>query len=76
MKNRAAIAALIWMMVNAVLFGIGAVTVLTVPSLKADASYWLPVVIVVSFLISPFIGWALAPRLTARWEREHPNTVL
>jgi hypothetical protein len=76
MKKRTYVSLLIGMMVNAVLFGIGAVTVLTVPSLQQHASTWLPVVIIASFLMSPFISWALAPRLSAKWEREHPNTVL
>ncbi len=69
MNNRTAIAALIWMMVSAVMFGIGAVAVLSIPQLNVDAAYWLPMVIVASFVVSPFIAWALAPRLRARWQR-------
>ncbi len=64
------IALLIAMMVNAVLFGIGAVTVLSIPQLYDDATFWLPVVIVASFALSPFISAYLAPRLRSRqWHR-------
>ena len=65
------IAILISAMVNAVIFGIGAVTVLSIPALNAHAKIWLPVVIVASFVISPFIARALAPRLRSRFWHEH-----
>ena len=61
MSIRASIAAVISMMVNAVVFGIGAIAVLSIPQLNAQASYLLPIVIVMSFLISPFIAWQIAP---------------
>ena len=50
-------------------FGIGVTTVLSVPSLRADAAFWLPLVIAVSFIVAPFIAWVLAPRLRSRWQR-------
>lgn len=56
----------IGMQINAILFGIGAVIVLTIPALAADAKIWLPVVVGVSFLLSPFIASILAPRLRLR----------
>ena len=68
------IAILLSLMVNAVLFGIGAVTVLTIPALSENAKIWLPAVIVASFLISPVISWLLAPRLRSRLWREHNST--
>ncbi|MFA5899507.1 MAG: hypothetical protein WC829_10385 [Hyphomicrobium sp.] len=71
MSTRTAIAALIWMMVNAVLFGAGAVAVLSIPQLNANAMLWLPVVIAASFLLSPLIAWQIAPTLRARWQRTH-----
>ena len=71
MTTRAYIAALVSMMVNAVVFGIGATTVLSVPSLSAQAATLLPIVIIISFVVSPFIGWAIAPTLRARWQRAH-----
>ena len=74
--TRTYITVLIFMMVNAVVFGIGAITVLSVPSLSSHASVLLPTVVLSSLVISPFISWLLAPTLRARWQREHmqPHT--
>lgn len=69
MSIRAWITALVSMMVNAVAFGIGAIAVLSVPALAADAWFWLPLVIAVSFVVSPFIAWQIAPMLRSRWQR-------
>ncbi|MFK4825920.1 hypothetical protein ACI0FM_14205 [Paenochrobactrum sp. BZR 588] len=64
------IAAALSVMVSAVLFGIGAVIVLSVPELSEEAKYLLPAVIILSFLITPFISWIIAPRLRNRyWQR-------
>ena len=69
MSIRTWITALVSMMVNAVAFGIGAIAVLTIPALEADAWFWLPLVVVVSFAVSPFIAWQIAPMLRSRWQR-------
>ena len=66
MTTNTRIALLISTMVNAVLFGIGAITVLSIPALSAKAPYLLPAVIVASFLLSPFVAHALAPRLRSQ----------
>jgi ABC-type sulfate transport system permease subunit len=71
MSIRAWISFLVAMMVNAVVFGVGAIAVLAIPQLNADAWFWLPLVIAASFLISPFIAWQIAPMLRSRWQREH-----
>ena len=69
------ITALVSMMTNAVLFGIGAATVLSVPSLSEQAKYLLPAVIVASFVLAPVAAWFIAPRLRARnWRRPAPAT--
>ena len=69
------IALLISTMVNAVIFGIGAVTVLSIPVLNANATILLPVVIVASFIISPFVSRILAPRLRSRlWHERRDLT--
>lgn len=75
MSIRAYITALVSMMVNAVVFGIGAIAVLSIPALTGDAWFWLPLVVAVSFIVSPFIAWAIAPMLRARWQRNHIRTV-
>lgn len=70
MSVRFQIAALLSIMVNAVIFGIGAITVLTIPSLNADAKFWLPVAVIASIVLSPGVSWFLAPRLRNRyWQK-------
>ncbi|MEW5420731.1 hypothetical protein [Amorphus sp. 3PC139-8] len=66
MQTRVQIAALVSMMANAVVFGFGAIAVLSVPALAVHASVLLPLIIAVSFAVTPVIGWVLAPRLRAR----------
>jgi hypothetical protein len=53
-------------MVNAVLFGIGAIAVLSIPALADYAKYLLPAVIVGAIVLTPPIAWKLAPRLRLR----------
>jgi uncharacterized membrane protein len=67
---RARIAILIYSMTNAVLFGIGIVTVLNVPSLAAHAWIGIPVVVVLSLLLAAPIAWYIAPRMRARYWRQ------
>ena len=69
LSTRARIAILIYSMTNAVLFGIGVVTVLNVPSLAAHARIGIPVVVVLSLLLAVPIAWFIAPRLRARYWR-------
>jgi len=71
MSTRAYISVLVGMMVNAVLFGIGAVAVLSIPAFQNDLFFWMPAVVIVSFAITPFIAWQIAPMLRARWQRAH-----
>ncbi len=54
------------MMINAVLFGAGAILVLSVPALTAQAKYLLPLVVVTSFVVAPFLASAVAPRMRLR----------
>jgi len=59
------------MMINAVLFGIGIVTTLSVPALATHATIFIPAVVVLSFALSPFIAAAIAPRMRLRrWGKE------
>ncbi len=58
------------MMVNAVLFGAGAITVLSVPALAELAKYLMPAVIVTSLVAAPFIASVIARRMRIRnWGR-------
>jgi hypothetical protein len=68
-NTRFRVAALIFSMTNAVIFGAGLITVLLIPSLAAYATEWIPVVVLGSFLLAAPVAWMLAPRLRARHER-------
>jgi hypothetical protein len=69
LSTRARIAILIYSMTNAVLFGIGIVTVLNVPSLAGHLWIGIPVVVALSLLLAAPIAWLIAPRLRARYWR-------
>ena len=71
MSTRAYISVLVGMMVNAALFGIGAIAVLSIPAFQNDLFFWMPAVVIVSFAITPFIAWQIAPMLRSRWQRAH-----
>jgi hypothetical protein len=66
MSVRIQIAAVIYMMVQAVSFGIGAVAVLATP-LKDHAMALMPWVVIVSAAVSIPMAWFIAPRLRARY---------
>lgn len=67
MSTRFQIAALVFMMVNAVAFGVGIVPVLLIPSLANNAFETIPAVVIASFLVSAPLSWFIAPRLRARY---------
>jgi hypothetical protein len=56
MRTITHITILVSLMVNAVVFGVGAVAILAIPSLDAQAKYLLPVWIAVTFVVSPVIA--------------------
>jgi hypothetical protein len=66
---RIQIAALVYMMVQAVMFGVGVLLVLTTP-LEAMAMQLMPWVVAVSASLSLPVSWIIAPRLRARYWRE------
>lgn len=58
------------MQLNAIIFGVGAITVLTVPSLALHAKWLLPVVVVAAFGLAPFLSLVVYPRMRIRhWGR-------
>ncbi|MCB1520115.1 MAG: hypothetical protein KDJ37_06010 [Hyphomicrobiaceae bacterium] len=73
MTTRSYIAGVVSMVINAVVFGLGAIAVLSIPSLRTDAAIWLPAVVVVAFLVAPVLAWFMAPRLRLRYWRRHPR---
>jgi hypothetical protein len=70
MAVRLGITACVFLMLQAVLFGAGAVLVLATP-LQEIAMQLMPWVVVVSFVISAPFSWWFAPRLRARYWRDH-----
>jgi hypothetical protein len=69
MSTRLWIAAMLFMMVQAVTFGFGTVLVLATP-LADYAMKLMPMVVVLSVILSAPLSWMLAPRLRARYWRE------
>lgn len=58
------------MQINAILFGAGAIVVLTVPALAEQAKYLIPVVVVASFALAPLLASVVFPRMRIRrWGR-------
>jgi multidrug efflux pump subunit AcrB len=73
MSTRLQIAVMVFMLANAVVFGVGIVPVLMIPSLANNAFETIPAVVIASFLVSAPLSWVIAPRLRARYWRTHTN---
>jgi hypothetical protein len=71
MSIRANIAILLFLMVQAMLFFAGVIITLMVADLTRDRVIGFAITIVVSVPISLMASWWLAPRLRARYLREH-----
>lgn len=71
-KTRAQIAALVFVMTNAVLFGAGLITLLTIPALSAHAGTGIVIVTALSIIVGAPAAWLIAPRLRARYWRSRP----
>ena len=70
-RNRQRIAALIYSITNAVIFGAGIIAVLNLPALSTNAYIWIPIVVVASLVLAAPFAWLIAPRLQARYDRRH-----
>jgi hypothetical protein len=66
-QARLRVAALIFTMVDAVVFGVGLVIVLTTPRMAQHAFFWIPTVVVSSFVLSPPLAWFIAPMMMQRF---------
>jgi hypothetical protein len=69
-RARLRVATLIYCIVNAAVFGVGMIAVLSIPALVAHAFFWIPVVVVTSFAISAPLAWFIAPWMMMRFIRE------
>ena len=70
MATRFQIASMIFMMTNAVAFGVGIVPVLLIPALAQNAFTLIPAVVIASFVVSAPLAWLIAPRLQARYWKQ------
>lgn len=66
-RARLQVATLIFSMVNAVMFGLGVIAVLSTPILAQRAFFWIPAIVVVSFMLSPLVAWFIAPSMMQRF---------
>ena len=74
MWTRLQIASMVFMMVQAVLFGIGMVSIL-VTSLSENAMTLVPWMIAGSFIVSAPLAWLIALRLQLRyWRQRHTDS--
>lgn len=67
MSIRLQIAAMVFLMTNAVAFGAGIIPVLLIPALAQNAFTLIPAVVIASFVVSAPLAWMIAPRLQARY---------
>ncbi|MBP2298228.1 hypothetical protein [Azospirillum picis] len=71
MSTRLRLAILIYGMTQGVVFGIGTLLVLSVPSFSEQAISLMPTVVILSLILAAPIAWYLAPRLRLRfWRRQ------
>jgi hypothetical protein len=68
MSVRLQIAAMVFMSIQAVMFGAGMLVILLTP-LQSRAMEAIPAMIAVSFVASAAIAWLIAPRLRQRYWR-------
>ena len=69
MSVRLQITAMVFMMVQAILFGAGTVTILMTP-LRDQPFVYMPAMIVATMLVAAVLSWEIAPRLQARYWRK------
>jgi hypothetical protein len=70
---RTQISAMVFMMVQAVLFGAGILIILLTP-LRDHAMLAMPVMIALSMAAAAILSWQIAPRLRARYWRRRGIT--
>ena len=66
-QARLRVTALIYLIVNAVIFGVGIIPVLMIPALAQHSFFWIPAVIVTSFVLSAPLAWLIAPFMMMRF---------
>jgi hypothetical protein len=74
MSVRLQIAALTFMMVQGVVFGVGVILILATP-LAAWAMQLIPALVILSAAVSIPVSWMIAPRLRARYRKQRVTGV-
>ena len=72
-RARLWVAAFIYCMVNAVIFGVGVISVLSIPAMAPYAAFWIPAVVIASFVISAPATWFIAPWMMMRFLKANSN---
>lgn len=67
MTTETRIAWIIYGLANAVVFGTGTITVLSIPALQEQWPYLLPIIVVVSLVLAWPIAKAIAPKLRSKY---------
>lgn len=63
MRKRLIVAALVYLPVNAVLFGLKLVPILTIPALTPHSATLIPIATAVTFILALPVAWLIAPYL-------------
>ena len=66
---RLQIAAMVFLMVQAILFGAGMVAILLSP-LRDQVSFYMPILIVMTMIVAAVIAWEIAPMVRSRYWRD------
>lgn len=51
-------------------FGLGVATIMSIPGLGAEAQLLLPVVVLTSLLVAPYLAWAITSRIGTAQPKE------
>lgn len=70
MSREAWITTLVSIGVCLALFGLGVVTILSIPGLGAEAQLLLPVVVLAGLLVAPYMACALSLRISAPRQKD------
>lgn len=66
MKPQILMAVFIGFMTTVIVFGIGALIMMSIPQLADNAKFLLPAMIVSGLLLAPFVAWRVTPLVRLR----------
>ena len=68
-RARLRVSALIYCMVNAVIFGVGVISILSIPALARYSLLLMPAAVVASLAIAAPLAWFIAPWMMMRFSK-------